>query len=162
VTLEIADSLGLKKAEGALVAEPQAKRSGGQGRHRSWRRHHRRHGEQVKGMPANSPQPSARWRRVLPVKLNRAAQGKDKVINLTSASCPALAAGPLACVSATSAPSAFFRPRLSAISRSPGAGSGRRSSRGLTETLVLELAITLLTWKAGIENANADAAAGAN
>ena len=33
VTAEIADNLGLKAPEGALVAEPQDERSGGQGRH---------------------------------------------------------------------------------------------------------------------------------
>ena len=40
VTAEIADSLGLKKAAGALVSEPQAEQPGGQGRHRERRRHH--------------------------------------------------------------------------------------------------------------------------
>ena len=44
------------------------------------------------------------------------------------ASMPALAAGLSSCGSATSAPSAFFRPRLSAMSASP-VGSARRSSR---------------------------------
>ncbi len=42
VTKDIADSLGLKKAQGALVAAAAAEQPGGEGRHRGRRRHHRR------------------------------------------------------------------------------------------------------------------------
>ena len=55
VTPDIADSLGLKKAEGALVAEPQAERSGGQGRHRVRRRHHRGQRRVGQGCPRTRP-----------------------------------------------------------------------------------------------------------
>ena len=51
VTQDIADSLGLKKAEGALVAEPQAEQPGGQGRHRGRRRHHRGQRQAGQGCP---------------------------------------------------------------------------------------------------------------
>ena len=41
VTSDIAEGLGLKGTEGALVAEPQADSPAGQGRHSLWRRDHR-------------------------------------------------------------------------------------------------------------------------
>ena len=65
---------------------------------------------------------------------------------------PALAAGPLACGSATSAPSAFFMPRLSAMSAVTGWIWTPIQPR-LTEPLSLSWAITLFTVEAGIENA---------
>ena len=67
-------------------------------------------------------------------------------------SMPALAAGPFACGSATSAPSAFLRPRLSAMSAVTGWIWTPIQPR-LTEPLSLSWAITLFTVEAGIENA---------
>ena len=62
VTAEIADSLGLKNAAGALVAEPQAGQPGGQGRHRSRRRHHRGQRRGGQGCARPRPQDRRRWR----------------------------------------------------------------------------------------------------
>ena len=58
----------------------------------------------------------------------------------------------IGCGSATSAPSAFFMPRLSAISDVTGWIWTPIQPR-LTEPLSLSWAITLLTVEAGIENA---------
>ena len=63
VTQDIADSLGLKKAEGALVAEPQDDSPAVKGRHRGRRRHHRGQRQRRSRTPATSPRRSARWRR---------------------------------------------------------------------------------------------------
>ena len=74
-------------------------------------------------------------------------------------SMPALAAGPLACGSATSAPSAFFRPRLSAISAVTGWIWTPIQPR-LTEPLSLSWAITRLHGRCRDRERDADAAAG--
>ena len=51
VTADIADSLGLKKAEGALVSEPQNRQPGRQGGDRRRRRHHHARRSRSEGRP---------------------------------------------------------------------------------------------------------------
>ena len=74
-------------------------------------------------------------------------------------SMPALAAGPLACGSATSAPSAFFRPRLSAISGVTGWICTPIQPR-LTEPLSLSWCDDALHGRRRDRERDADAAAG--
>ena len=87
VTPEIADSLGLKKAEGALVAEPQAGQPGDEGRHRGRRRHHPVDGKRSR-MPATSPRKSARWRRRLRSSSTVLHKGSEKTVTLTLGEMP--------------------------------------------------------------------------
>ena len=63
VTPDIADSMGLKQATGALVAEPQAGQPGGQGRHPERRRHHVGQRPRRSTTRASLRARSARWRR---------------------------------------------------------------------------------------------------
>ncbi len=87
VTADIADSLGLKKAEGALVAEPQASGPAAKAGIKS--------GDvitAVNGKPVKDARELARTIGALPpgtaVKLNVLQKGQDKVINLTLGQLP--------------------------------------------------------------------------
>jgi serine protease Do len=87
VTLEIADSLGLKKAEGALVAEPQASGPAAKAGIESGDVITAVNGEQVKdarelARTIGALAPGAA------VKLNVLHKGEDKVINLTLGQLP--------------------------------------------------------------------------
>ena len=87
VTPEIADSLGLKKAEGALVAEPQAERPAAKAGIES--------GDvitAVNGEPVKDARELARTIGGIPpgsaVKLNVLHKGSDKVVDLTLGTLP--------------------------------------------------------------------------
>src|SRR3989440_9557504 len=87
VTSDIADSLGLKKAEGALVAEPQANGPAAKAGIES--------GDvitAVNGEPVKDARELARTIGSLPpgnsVKLNVLHKGQDKVVNLTPCQVP--------------------------------------------------------------------------
>ena len=95
VTAEIADSLGLKKAQGALVAEPQTGRPGRQGRHQGRRRDHRGQRHSRSRTRAISPAQigahgARRDRQARPCF----AQGQEKTFTLTLGELAERARGP--------------------------------------------------------------------
>ena len=88
VTQEIADSLGLKTAEGALVAEPQTSSPAPEGQHRGWRCHHcgRRQGNQ--GRPRSREEDRGYGAEDFGVKLTVLHKGSEKTVNLTLGELP--------------------------------------------------------------------------
>ena len=93
VTEGIADSLGMKNAEGAIVAEAQSDAPGGQGRHPERRRDHRGQRRRRSRIPAISPRRSARCAPGASVKLNVRRKGEEKTVTVTLGKMPDRAAG---------------------------------------------------------------------